>query len=1024
MNGIQKYPHLFYGIIFIVISPLLLNNYAFAQKEGNNWFFGNYAGVTFNSGKSVALTTGSLKADFGGSASISTPKGRLMYYSDGFQVYDSLHSSLSLSLKGTNANPQTALFVPNPDSSNIYYVFNAVNSISIYSLFYSVIDTRLRSGRGDIVKGRNNMVLFNPSCAKLTAVKHANRKDYWVLTHKYNSDTICAFLVTSAGVNPTPVYSRTGYKVSTSNSLNSVYPMKMSPDGKWVCSANASDSSIIAHFDAATGKVSNAWSFDLVVCGMEFSAKSRYLYTIESGGNTRLYQYDLSKPTRNMFNHSRRLIDSAFGNTISLIQLAPDEKIYIPTYQSLYLHVIHQPDNVAEKVKTEKNYLFLDYKTATTGLPDMIQSLFHKPNFNVKPNCSRDTVFFSISNSFNLDSAHWDFGDSSSGSLNYLRKTSGVFHCYSKPGTYLVRLISYHKQFIDTIYETVEVNYSKPWLGKDTSLCNSFKLTLSPKGLYKSYRWSNNSTGKTLTATRAGTYWISTTDYDGCISSDSILIKNPIITARIEVFDSTRCFKNHSFILKTNNQLKGDSPSKTAWRFSDGTTSSDTIVNKKFAQAGVYSVTLVSESTFGCKDSASQSLKVFPNTIIGFNVNQSDQCVNNNLFNFDNTSINTDSLSYNWDLGDQQSAARHIIAKTYNSVGKININLITLSTQGCKDTLTKVITLSPAPKADFSWLSNCSQTPISFLFSGNIPTSPISTSYLWYFPDQDSSKFKNPSKLLDQPGINKVTLTLRSDNGCQSSVTKYVEVLPQAKAAFDANDVCEDSLVLFNNVSIGGVSYDWKFGDGNISKIKSPIHKYVITGISRTFNVSLTVFVPGGCSDSITKAVTVNANPKSDFKFNISGRMVNFLASEIGASNYQWAFGDGGNANSTTPNTSYHYTKFPSGKYKACLKVTNAANCFSETCNEINITGGFASINSPGEIQIYPNPNSGNFTIEVKEPKDNLKLELFNSIGQRIYTSPLEYGLNLLDLDIPDGIYFLNIVSGEKVFKQNIIVTN
>jgi PKD repeat protein len=70
--------------------------------------------------------------------------------------------------------------------------------------------------------------------------------------------------------------------------------------------------------------------------------------------------------------------------------------------------------------------------------------------------------------------------------------------------------------------------------------------------------------------------------------------------------------------------------------------------------------------------------------------------------------------------------------------------------------------------------------------------------------------------------------------------------------------------------------------------------------VTKTYNVTLVAKVPGGCSDSITKAVTVNANPSSDFTYLLGGRQVSFTASEPGATKYEWTFGDGEKATTTS----------------------------------------------------------------------------------------------------------------------------
>jgi len=1020
-----------YSIVFTVLA-----NFTFAQKQGNNWYFGEEAAVTFNSGKPVAIGKSGMSATYG-CASISSKTGKLLFYSNGNDVWDSTNRIMpnGSKLKGNHFfSVQSALIVPWPDSSHLYYIFTpptfAPTSKGYDTVLYSIINMKLNSGLGDVVNGKKNIVLKNNlSSGKINAVSHANRKDFWVVTPKGNSDTIFAYLLTSSGISNTPVISRTGYKLKQSRYTDTTLGyFKLSPDGKKLCNINWLDSSIIADFDASTGKISNVWGFKLNYnngIGLEFSAKSKFLYIFDYAMN-RLSQFDLSAKTKSDFLASRTTADSgnvATGARIGF-QLATDGKIYFSEGTNNYLHVLHAPDSIGKNARFQRNYLPLwGLSHCFVGLPDMVQSFFQKRTFDVKPNCARDTVFFNISNTYNLDSARWDFGDTSSGIHNFSTKTSNVFHLYKKVGNYTIRLISYHKQFIDTIYETFYLNYGKPFLGNDLTRCNTFKLNLSPVGNYKSYLWNGGITTKSLQVNKSGTYSLKVTDYDGCLNSDTIIIANPIVTAKFVIKDTGQCFKSHSMNLSDISFIKGGIRKRSTWIITDGSRVVDSSFIKTFSSSGRYKITLISESTAGCLDSITQNITIYPNTSVGFTINNPSQCLNTNSFNFVNSSTNvSDSLSFEWDLGDIKTTQPDFIGKKYSQTGNFMISLISISENNCKDTITKSISILPSPKAEFFWGGACSRKNIQFTFAGNVPALPVTTNYKWYFPNKDSSDLKNPSKLLNQPGINNVTLVTKSDNGCESSITRDVEVLPQAKADFETKDVCEDSAVFFNNTSQDGITYSWKFGDGKSSNLKSPQHQYSIAGISRSFNVNLIAFVPGGCSDSITKAVTVNANPNSDFTFSISGRLVNFTASELSATQYKWNFGDGSTFNSTTPQTSYHYTKFPFGKYPTCLTVTNVANCISETCKEVNITGAVNNISIQSGINVYPNPNTGNFTIDIHEQKGKISFEIFNHLGEVVHKAELNQALTTFNLNLAQGLYLVRVLKGENLFIQKLII--
>jgi len=592
--------------------------------------------------------------------------------------------------------------------------------------------------------------------------------------------------------------------------------------------------------------------------------------------------------------------------------------------------------------------------------------------------------------------------------------------------SYTAKLISYHKQFIDTIFETFFINDPKPLLGNDATFCNSFKLTLGSKAIYKTYKWNGGASTKTLTISRGGIYSLKVVDYDGCISSDTIIIKNPIIQAGFYISDTSQCQKSNVFKFKQTNTFKDDFLDKSVWHFSDGSSIDDTVAVKTFTHPGRYSVTLVSNSISGCKDSIIKKVRVYENTAIGYTINQAYQCLNNNNFEFRNTSVNlSDSVSYDWDLGDIKTSQIHITNKQYSKTGDYKISLIATTQNNCMDTLHKLVSILPSPQAEFNWLTNCSRTITQFNFGGTVPPKPINSSFHWYFPQNDSSNLENPAKLLNNPGINKVDLRVRSDNGCEDYLSKDVEILAQAKAQFDAEDVCEDSLVIFNNTSIDAISFNWRFGDGSKSTEKSPKHTYQIGGVSKTFNVSLAVHLPGGCSDSTIKSVTVNEKPVSNFDFTTSGRKVSFTALENTASKYEWTFGDGGTATLTNFKTSYDYLKFPSGKYTACLRVTNISDCYSQTCKEIQITGNVGSTKKQKGIKIFPNPNPGRFLMKVEADYGILLVFVYNQHGALVHTYKPNYtsGTHNFDIDLANGVYHLKIINGDKIYNESIIVS-
>ncbi len=102
---------------------------SFSQKEANIWYFGEKAGLDFNTNPPTALTNGEINT-FEGCSSFSDEDGNLLFYSDGITVWDKNHDemkyedgSFANDLKGNPSSTQSGMIIPKPGSTSIYYLF-------------------------------------------------------------------------------------------------------------------------------------------------------------------------------------------------------------------------------------------------------------------------------------------------------------------------------------------------------------------------------------------------------------------------------------------------------------------------------------------------------------------------------------------------------------------------------------------------------------------------------------------------------------------------------------------------------------------------------------------------------------------------------------------------------------------------------------------------------------------------------------------------------------------------------------
>ena len=311
-----------------------------AQNEGNIWYFGENAGLDFNSGSPVALTNGMLNT-FEGCATISDNNGDLLFYTDGMTVYNKDHTIMpnGLGLLGHSSSTQSSIIVKKPASSTIYYIFTVDGMTGNGGgLNYSEVDMTLDGGLGDINANKNiNLIPF--TCEKVTAVIHQNGFDFWIISPELNTNIIYSFLLTSSGLNLPPI------QTNAVSPVDGVGYLRGSADGERLAIVN----SLVSHnvelyeFDNSTGIL----IFQLMIpgnngpYGVEFSPNSSVLY-ISDWGNAAVWQYNL------LAGSSQDVIDSELhlgsGGLGGALQLAPDNKIYQAIGGAATLPAINNPD--------------------------------------------------------------------------------------------------------------------------------------------------------------------------------------------------------------------------------------------------------------------------------------------------------------------------------------------------------------------------------------------------------------------------------------------------------------------------------------------------------------------------------------------------------------------------------------------------------------------------------------------------------------------------------------------------------
>jgi gliding motility-associated-like protein len=127
------------------------------------------------------------------------------------------------------------------------------------------------------------------------------------------------------------------------------------------------------------------------------------------------------------------------------------------------------------------------------------------------------------------------------------------------------------------------------------------------------------------------------------------------------------------------------------WNFSDGEVSTDRFTHHVFTKSGTYDATLTVVSDFGCSNSTtlSNAVTVYPQPEADFTADPMVTDMQMPVVNFFNQSQNY--ASYQWVFSDGTTSTDLNPTHAFGDTGIYTAMLITMSNQGCRDTIMKRI---------------------------------------------------------------------------------------------------------------------------------------------------------------------------------------------------------------------------------------------------------------------------------------------------------------------------------------------
>jgi len=479
---------------------LLCPTVLFGQIFDNTWILGynndtilsNLRGISIltfpNARLKIEQNTALFRFNFNGTnTSFSDSSGNVLSYTNGVHIGNAAWEIMENGDYMTNAAevqgevyPQWFLALPFPGQpqKQLYFYENEGYSTTLSfhatKLLYCIMDLSLEQGLGKVIDRDSILIQDTLAVGKISAIKHANGRDWWVLVNEKNSNRFYRILVDPNGIH------LLGSQTIGEMVVDGVGQAGFSPNGEHYFIYGTVSSTVGAYinlynFDRCSGSFSNHrhYHFDSNGWGGgSFSPNSKYLYI---NYFTQSYQYDLEAldvwASRVKVAEYDGFLDPS-NTTFFLMQLAPDGKIYSSCPGGLKsMHIIHNPDEPglacyyeqhgvalptynALSIPTFPNYRLgpLDGSSCDTlGIDNLPIAWWRSEQDTLEPSM----VYFHDLSYYEPATWSWDFGDGLPGSSERHPQ-----HTFPAPGNYEVCLTVSNANGSNTLCRTLHFNAS------------------------------------------------------------------------------------------------------------------------------------------------------------------------------------------------------------------------------------------------------------------------------------------------------------------------------------------------------------------------------------------------------------------------------------------------------------------------------------------------------------------------------------------------------------------------------------
>lgn len=358
-----------------------------SQNQNFTWIMGYHNGINdtnnicgkfalkFNGleePKAMCSYNDNVLSMYGNQATMCDNSGQVLFYFDGYRIADNNHNIIE---NGDDINSgqvreiypfsyplkRGCVILPDPLDARKWYIFHqyleyfkdqpSANRIFCTNIFFSVVILDSLTNKFKVtIKNSPLLINLSKKFAKghFNAIRHANGRDWWIITQELESDNFFLFQLTAEGILPAKRITVGLIPSNRDNNSTSVF----SKDGTKFATCFSQDFIQVFDFDRCKGELYNSkriYNEEIHSNGIgsvEISADNHFLYATTLN---KIWQYDLWAANIQASGKLIGIWDSINYRSLSTefytMTRGIDDRIYISCFSgNVYLHRINSPN--------------------------------------------------------------------------------------------------------------------------------------------------------------------------------------------------------------------------------------------------------------------------------------------------------------------------------------------------------------------------------------------------------------------------------------------------------------------------------------------------------------------------------------------------------------------------------------------------------------------------------------------------------------------------------------------------------